>query len=304
MLGEWVIVTPKRAGRPFQDSDYQCPFCPDQEETEGSWDVLTLDNRFPSLHLKEGPIPLNNDIVLEAPGFGSCKIIILSPNHDEQIEVMNDKQLLKVLNEYVKVFSELDEKEGIEYVFQFENRGKSIGVSLNHPHAQVYALPFIPPRIAKEIERAQKIWKTEEFCIVCNVVEKELEVGHRIIKESKNFVSLLPFAARLPYEVHIYPKDHVGSLIELEGHLQELGLMIRDTVQRYTKIFDETAYVMAFHTRPSTGEHPYWHFHVEFYPPWRDRKRIKYLAGLESGTWTFTNDSSPEEKAKELREAL
>ncbi len=304
MLGEWVIITPKRASRPFQDKEQICPFCPAGDETNGEWDVLTIDNRFPSLKLEDGPIPLDSDIVLEAPGYGSCKIIILTPEHGTQIELMSNEQILKVFQEYLRVFSELDSKTAIEYVFQFENRGNSIGVSLNHPHAQVYALPYIPPRIRRELQQAKKVWDSENQCLICHSIKKELEVGVRIIKESDNFVSILPFAARLPYEVHIYPKEHVGSLVELESSLLELGQMARDVIQRYSKIFDETAYVMAFHTRPSIGNYPYWHFHIEFYPPWRDSKRIKYLAGLETGTWTYTNDSTPEEKAIEMREAL
>ncbi|MHA2003816.1 MAG: galactose-1-phosphate uridylyltransferase, partial [Candidatus Thorarchaeota archaeon] len=78
----------------------------------------------------------------------------------------------------------------------------------------------------------------------------------------------------------------------------------RDVVQRYSKVFEDLAYVMVFHPRPATGDHPYWHFHVEFYPPWRNRTRLKYLAGIELGAGTYTNDSIPEEIAEELREAL
>ncbi|MFW9845072.1 MAG: galactose-1-phosphate uridylyltransferase, partial [Candidatus Thorarchaeota archaeon] len=107
----------------------------------------------------------------------------------------------------------------------------------------------------------------------------------------------------LPYEVHIYPRDHVSSLLEMESKLLELGKMVQDIIRRYSKVFDEMAYVMAFHTRPSTGEHPYWHFHIELYPPWRNRYRKKYLAGVETGIALFTNDSCPEDIASELREA-
>ncbi|MGY5854024.1 MAG: galactose-1-phosphate uridylyltransferase [Candidatus Thorarchaeota archaeon] len=303
MLGEWVIVTPDRADRPFQDKKRACPFCPGGEETEGDWEVLTLENRFPSLELGIGLIPLDREIVMEAPGFGACKIIVTSRDHDMQVENMDDKQLEMVFQEYIKTFRELDSTRGIEYVFMFENRGKSIGVSLDHPHTQVYALPFIPPLIQREIDQARTIWNKEGVCLVCHTLEKEVESGQRIIKESENFVSLVPFSARLPYEVHIYPRQHVASLLELEEHLLELGQMIRDIAHRYTKVFDEMAYVMAFHTQPSSGEFPYWHFHVEFYPPWRDRGRIKYLAGIETGAGTYTNDSIPEEKALELREA-
>ena len=108
----------------------------------------------------------------------------------------------------------------------------------------------------------------------------------------------------MPYEIHIYPKEHVQDLKDLKDKFPELGLLIKDTVTRFASIFEENAYVMSFHSSPAKGHHEYWHFHIEFYPPWRDRSRLKYLAGLETGGWQYTNDSSPEEKAKELREAI
>jgi UDPglucose--hexose-1-phosphate uridylyltransferase len=304
MLGEWVIVTPKRAGRPFQEKDRECPFCPGKRETGGQWEVLTIDNKFPALSPDGGPVGLQQGIVIGAPAFGFCKIIVLSRGHDRQMERMDDRQIGIVFGEYLRVFKELDQQRGIEYVMEFENRGRAIGVSLNHPHAQVYALPFVPPRIEREIDQCRKVWENDDSCLVCEMLSGELKYEKRIVKETKNFVSFVPFAARVPYEVHVYPRKHVASLLELEADLTELGQVVRDAIQRYSSVFDEVAYVMAFHARPSKGEHPYWHFHIELYPPWRDRSRIKYLAGIETGAGTYTNDSSPEEKASELRSAL
>ena len=304
MLGEWVIVTPNRASRPFQDEELRCPFCPDQEETKGEWDVLTLDNRFAALQPDSGPIYLEAPLVIGAPAHGYCKVIIESRNHTEQIEDMSPDQLKNVYLEFLRIFVELDSKKGVEYVFQFENRGKVIGVSLDHPHAQVYAMPFIPPRIQREMEQFKTYKQENDECLICETIENEFKSRVRVINESDNFVSIVPYGARLPYEVHVYPKKHVPSIVELEADLEELGMMLSDVAKRYKRVFDETAYTMVFHTKPSKQKDDLWHFHVEFYPPWRDRSRLKYLDGVESGTGTYTNDSSPEEKAKELREAL
>ncbi len=304
LMEEWVIVTPRRARRPFQDEERDCPFCPGQPETKGDWDVLTLENKYAALREEPGPVPLDESIVMEAPAYGVSKVIVTSRHHDQQVENMNEEQLTRVFNEYRRVFLELDKKEGIKYVMEFENRGKAIGVSLNHPHAQVYALPFIPPRISRETRAFQRSWAEEKKCLICQMLESELKSEIRVVHETDKFVSLVPFAARLPYEVHIYPKWHVDSLSTISDEITSLGLMVKDIVRRYSRVFEENAYVMAMHTRPSIGKHPYWHFHIEFYPPWRDRTRIKYLAGIETGAGTYTNDSRPEEKAKELREAL
>ncbi|UCE10070.1 MAG: galactose-1-phosphate uridylyltransferase [Candidatus Thorarchaeota archaeon] len=304
ILGEWVIVTPHRADRPFQDPSRDCPFCPGKEETSGDWTVLTLDNKFPSLHPEPGIVPLDANVVLEAPAYGECKVIVYSPNHEAQIENLDDDEVGRILGEYIRVFNSLDSKQGVEYVYQFENRGEAIGVSLSHPHAQVYALPFVPPRIKRELGQVEKWLKEDGSCLFCHMLQKEVEAGQRVVAETDNFVTIVPFGARLPFEVHIYPRDHVSSLTELEGVLHELASVIRDVVQRFSKLFDENSYVMAFHTRPSKGDFSHWHFHIEFYPPWRDRSRIKYLAGLETGTWVYTNDTIPENVAQELREAL
>jgi UDPglucose--hexose-1-phosphate uridylyltransferase len=304
-LGEWVIVSPLRAGRPFQDKEQKCPFCPGGPETDGDWNVLTLDNKYPALSPESGVVPLNENVVMDAPGYGFSKVILLSSNHEEQVERMSDTQLERVFKEYLEVFRELDSAEGISYVVEFENRGQAIGVSLEHPHAQVYALPFIPPKLERELEQSRTFWERDETCLICKMLENELKsLESRIITETENFVSLVPFSARLPYEVHIYPRAHVPSLLELEDSLLELGQIVRDTVLRYSRVFDENAYVMVFHTRPSCGEHPYWHFHVEFYPPWRNHIQLKYLAGMELGVGTYTNDSVPEVTARELREAV
>ncbi len=304
MLGEWIIVTPKRAARPFQEKGGECPFCPGKHDTTRQWDVLTIDNKFPALSPDGGPVSLHPGVVIGAPAYGFCKVILLSRDHDKQIESMDDKQLGIVFREYLRVFNELDRQKGIEYVMEFENRGRAIGVSLDHPHAQVYALPFVPPRIEKEIEQFRSVWENDDSCLVCETLHGEIKYGKRILNETENFVSFVPYAARLPYEVHICPRAHVASLAELEANLTELGQVVKDVVKRYSVVFDEVAYVMAFHTRPSRGEHPYWHFHIEMYPPWRSRAQIKYLAGIETGSWTYTNDSTPEEKASELRDAL
>ncbi len=304
MLGEWVIVAPARAKRPFQEEDQQCPFCPGQKETQGDWKVLTLDNRFAALQPSDNPSLLDSPLIIGKEAHGYCKVLVESRQHTEQLEDMSEEQMVTVFKEYLRVFKDLDTKPGIQYVLEFENRGKAIGVSLEHPHAQVYALPFIPPRIQREISQFKEYRQENGVCLICDAIENELKNRERVINETQEFISLIPYGARLPYEVHVYPRRHASSLGDLEDNLEEMSTVIADVVRRFKKLFDEIAYTMVFHTRPSTGTHDYWHFHVEFYPPWRNRNRLKYLAGVESGAWTYTNDSLPEEKAQEMRDAL
>ena len=254
-----------------------------------------MEDEFPTLDPGVGMIPLDENYVMEAPAYGFCKTIVLSPTHDEHIETLNDTQLEAVFREYLAVFKDLDKKRGVEYVYEFENRRKA-----DHPHAQVHAIPFLPPLIKKELIQFQKMWKEKEQCLVCQILKNELKtLTSRIIVETDNFVSFVPHFARSPYEVHIYPREHVGSLIEIEDKLLELGKVVQEVVQRYSKVLVEIEYVMAFHTRPSVGEHPYWHFHIELHTP-----RKKHFEGIETGIAVFTNDSCPEDIAKDLREAI
>jgi UDPglucose--hexose-1-phosphate uridylyltransferase len=304
MIGEWTIVAPARDKRPFQNQEQKCPFCDCQTDGEKAWRALTVDNKYAALSPDSGEVPLNEAIVMEAPAFGYSKVILLSPNHDEQMEDMQDAQVQAVMEEYIRSFEELDGRRGVHYVLQFENRGRAAGVSLDHPHAQVYALPFIPPRIRQELSEVQKRWESEGLCLVCETIENELKISERIIHQSEHFVSLVPFAPRAAYEVHVYPIEHASSLLDLRKRATELGLMIKDVARRYSKVFEETTYAMAFHTRPSKGNHPYWHFHIEFYPPWSGPKEAKHLGGIELGAGLFTNGTSPESVAEELRSAL
>jgi len=266
--------------------------------------VLTLDNRFAALSTEPGLLPMREGYVMETPAYGACKVILLSPNHDEQIEDMSVEQVRRVFVEYVRLRQELASIEGVRYVFMFENRGRAIGVSLDHPHAQAYALPFVPPRIERELAQFRRVWKQEQKCLLCQTVENELKSGERVVTQNEEFVALVPFGARLPYEVHVYPREHVISMADLCESIDGLGLIIQDVVRRYSRVFDETAYTMVFHDAPVNLNDDIWHFHIEFYPPWRDRTRRKYLAGVETGGWLYTNDSLPEEKARELREAI
>ena len=292
MLGEWIIVTQES---PVQDTSTLCTFCLRNKEISGESQVLTVQDESTLLNPEVGVIPLDENYVMEAPAYGFCKTIILSPKHDEQIEIMDDNHLECVFREYLKVFQELDKEKGIKYVHEFENRRKP-----NHPHAQVYALPFVPSRIKQELTQFRKLWEEDQQCIVCQILKNELKtLSSRIIFETDHFVSLVPHFARGPYEVHIYPREHVGSLVEIEDKLLELGKIVQDILQRYSKIFDEIEYVMAFHTRPSVGEHPYWHFHVEIYVP-----RKRNFQWIDTGIDVFTNDSCPEGIAKELREVI
>jgi len=203
-------------------------------------------------------------------------------------------------------FEELSSYPFVEYVLIFENKGKEIGVTIPHPHGQIYAYPFLPPLIEREILSAHKYYEQFGNCLFCAVMEQELQDGRRLITRNEHFVAFVPFFARFPYEVHVLPVRHVGTLPEMstEEHwsLAEMLSVVTRTLRNLWEM--SIPYIMLLHQSPAREVNsPSYHFHVEFYPFNRTRDKLKYLAGSEQAG-TFINDTLAEETAASLRESL
>ena len=192
----------------------------------------------------------------------------------------------------------------MRYVFIFENRGREIGVSLVHPHGQIYAFPFVPPIPRRELDRARAHWRRRGRCLFCAILEEERRAGVRVVFENERFVVFVPFFARIPYEVHPLPRDHVGDILGLpEESYRPLAEAVLTVLRKYDGLFgEEMPYMMVLHQSPTDGRpYPYYHFHIEFYSVKQGRGRIKYRAGVETGAGMFINALSPERMAEELR---
>jgi len=302
LLGGWIIVCGKREKRPWRSGE--CPFCPGREETRGSWKVLALPNKFPALSPK-APAVLEEPFFKRSRAIGECEVIIETPRHEGDFSDLPIEQValyIELLAERTRV---LGSKPYIETVVPFKNKGALIGVSLTHPHSQIYAFPFIPPRIMKEIRSVQEFRKKHGENLFEKILKAELEDGSRIIYANKSFVLFMPFFTMWPYEMHIYPLKNPNSLTDLDREdAKLLGDAIRVAVSIYESLFGkDCAYMMIFHQAPVKGSYPDYRLHVEFYPPHFTANRIKYAAGIEWGAWVFTYDGIPEERASELRKA-
>ena len=306
ILREWIIVASERKRRPTLTEGF-CPFCPGAEEVpETGWKVLSLPNRFPALRA-DPPLPdVECDRLYRCrPSKGVCEVIIYTPRHDASLAKLSVEHIRSVIELWTQRFRDLGDRDYVKYVFIFENKGRVIGVTLDHPHGQIYAFPFIPPLIKKELSSSKRYWKRNRVCLFCKVIEKEREDGSRLVCENESFVCFLPFFAHWPYGVHIYPKRHVQALTDLTEKEQELfALILKKVLTKFDNLFDMSfPYMMVLHQRPTDGKkHLHYHFHMEFYPPYRDKDKIKYFAGVEMGAGTVTFDYKPENKAKELRE--
>jgi UDPglucose--hexose-1-phosphate uridylyltransferase len=204
-------------------------------------------------------------------------------------------------------YAAVGSRDEIEYVFVFENRGESVGVTLHHPHGQVYGYPEVPPLLARELDTAREHLRRSGTCVVCDVVAHERAAGVRIVADNGIFLAFVPFAARFPYEVHVVAARHVPSLLDLSDPERDaMAELLVDVVTTYDRLFDlRLPYVMSMHQAP-TGEGDWQeisHLHLEFTPFHRSASRLKYLAGSELGAGAFLNDVAPEHAAASLRRA-
>jgi len=215
------------------------------------------------------------------------------------------------LSRYIKLvkvwrdrYQELGAKDYIDYVFIFENKGEEVGVTLHHPHGQIYAYPFIPPVIEQELNSSKEYLEKEGECLFCKILKEEKKDGRRIIISNDCFTALVPFSASYTYEVHIYANKHLPSFNDFsEKEEIDLGVILKTLMMKFDNLFGFVLpYIMAIHQQPTNGTGKvYSHFHIEFYPPYRTKDKLKYLAGSEIGMGAFINNSLPEKKAQELR---
>ena len=314
LLGEWVATATHRQDRTFLPPADFCPLCPTKpggfptEVPEASYDLVVFENRFPSFSMPPPePALEGSELYPVAPAGGVCEVVLYSAKHDTTLAEEPVEQIHKLVQVWADRTAELGARDDVKHVMPFENKGVQIGVTLHHPHGQIYGYPFIPPRIQRELDQSLAHWDRRGTCLVCDIRAEEKRDGRRVVCENESFTAYVPFFARWPYEVHIAAARHLGSLVELEaGETRDLAGVLKSILVAYDRLWGiSMPYMMVVHQRPSDGRaHEHYHLHVELYPPLRTKDKLKYLAGSETGAGAFINDTLAEEKAAELREVL
>lgn len=313
ILEEWIATATHRQERTYKPPEGHCPLCPTQdprfptEVPASSYEIVVFENKFPSFR-RHAPAPAveSGGIYEVAPAKGVCEVVLYTQEHHTTLTEQSVEHITHLVEVWTDRYEELGRLDYVEYVLIFENKGDVIGVTLHHPHGQIYGFPFIPPRPAKELESSERYMSRSGRCLFCDVIDEELRDGRRIVDENSRFVAFIPFFARYPYEVHLLPRAHRGSLLEFDGDERSaFAEILKSVMVKYDNLFGfSLPYMMIMHQVPTDGRrYEYYHMHVEFYPPHRTASKIKYLAGCESGAGTFVNDTLPEEKARELRKA-
>ena len=310
----WVATATHRQDRTFLPPDEYCPLCPTEpghaatEVPSQSYDIAVLENRFPSLSLPEPQAAIAGDDFFEtAPARGVCEVVLYTQDHDETLSDLSREQIRKLIDVWTDRYVELSAMPDVRCVFIFENKGVEVGVTLHHPHGQIYAYPFVPPIIETEHRAFREYRAKTGKCLLCETLTRERAAEQRLVTQNHGFSAFVPFAARWPYEVHIVANRHAPSVADLTGEeCDALAALLKDLLRAYDALFERPfPYVMAFHQKPVHHDtDDTYHFHVEFYPPLRSSEKLKYLAGSEIGAGMFINDTLPEQTAQTLRAAL
>ena len=312
LLAEWTAIATERQDRTFLPPPGACPLCPtleggfQSEIPQSDYYIAVLENRFPSLTSDPiAPEIETSELFPVAPARGVCEVVLYTPRHDASFSDLGVERIEDLIRVWTDRYEALGSRDYVDYVFVFENRGTAVGVTLHHPHGQIYAYPFVPPVIERELRASAEYYGERGRCLICDLQQGERDDGRRVVGENGEFVAYVPFAARYPYEVHVVAKRHAGALTDFDdAQRRDYARILKSLTRAYDTLFAQPLpYVMAMHQRPTDGgEYPHYHFHVEFYPPLRSETKLKYLAGSELGAGTFINDTTAEEKARELRE--
>jgi UDPglucose--hexose-1-phosphate uridylyltransferase len=273
------------------------------------YDVVVFENRFPgfaeagdaAFHL---PSTDGNDFV-SAPGHGRCEVICFSSNHAASFADLEPPQARLVVDAWRHRTGDLMARPGIEQVFCFENRGEEIGVTLTHPHGQIYGYSLLTPRAAAMLRQAGAHRSRHGSNLFADLLAQERTDGGRIVAHTDLFTAFVPFAARWPVEVHIYPNRFVHNIIDLDdAELDGFAQMYLDMLRRFDRMYSTPLpYMSALHQYADNDAQREGYFHVELMSIRRSATKLKYLASAESAMDAFLNDVTPESIAGHLREA-
>lgn len=305
---EWVAYAQHRQGRTFLPSAEHNPLAPSDDPQRpselpvGDYDVAVFDNLFPTFSADATAQP--DEIVDTRPARGACEVVVFTQDPSQSLGRLPLAQIELVLEVWAERHADLGRRDDVLYVMPFENRGVEVGVTLHHPHGQIYAYPFVPPIPAAELAAQLSYYREHGTGLIERLLADEVADGRRILYLSDCVIAVVPVCARYAYEVWIAPRRPAPSIADLTKQERcDLARALKTVLLKFDRLWErDFPYVMVVHQAPTDGQdHPEAHLHIAFYPPYRMRDRLKYLAGSELGGGAFTADTLPEAKAAELR---
>ena len=308
LRAEWIAYAGYRQNRTFLPPAEYNPLAPTTDPANptelpaGDYDVAVFENLFPTFAMSSTDRP--TAIVDTQPACGMCEVVVFTQDPTQSLGGLPLDHVELIVEVWADRYRTLGAISEVQYVMPFENRGVEVGVTLHHPHGQIYAYPFVPPTPARELASQEAFYATHKRGLLEDLIDKEINDGRRMLYASDRAVAFMPVCARYSYEVWVAPRRAAASLADLDAaERRELARALKTVLMKYDRLWDRPfPYVMVFHQAPTDGRaHPEAHLHVEFYPAYRMRTRLKYLAGSELGAGVFTADTLPEDKVAELR---
>jgi UDPglucose--hexose-1-phosphate uridylyltransferase len=291
LTDEWIAITSHRQDRTHLPPTDQCPLCPSRpgratEIPAADYEVVVFENRFPAL----------------IHPHGRCEVVCFTSDHRSSFAELPVEQVETVMAAWADRTAELSALPNVEQVFCFENFGEEIGVTLHHPHGQIYAYPYLPPHTRRMLDAARLHPGADLFA---DVLARERAEGTRVIAANELWTAFVPVAARWPFEVHIFPHRKVPDLAVLSTEERcAFGPIYLDVLGRFRRLFDRPMpYVSGWHQAPVHAGRELGHLHLQLFSIRRAPGKLKYLAGSESGMGAFVNDVPPERAAEMLRKA-
>jgi UDPglucose--hexose-1-phosphate uridylyltransferase len=319
---EWVIIAAHRNNRPWVGGTVEgraraipeyvpdCPLCPGNTRVSGARNaaysgVFVFDNDMPCV----GPLAPRDlapapGIYRNRPAEGIARVVCYTPRHDMTLAELDLDQVAALLTTWQEQYRDLGARPGVNHVLMFENKGEVVGVSNPHPHCQIYATNFVFKTIENEADISARYRDEHGRTLMEDVIASEEADGRRILARNDAAIAFIPYFARYAYETFVAPRQPHASLADLSaGELRDLAAVLLEVLVRFDNLWSMSfPYVMVLHQAPTDGRrHDGFHFHIEFHPPLRKPNLLKYLAGPEIGGGSFLSDTSPEEKAAELR---
>ncbi len=312
LRGEWVTYAAYRQGRTFLPPPQYNPLAVTTDPAHptelpaGDWDVAVFDNRFPSLAepVPGAPPPPQLPVPTE-PARGACEVVVFTQDPHSSLGALPLDHIALLLQVWGDRTLRLGGREHIAYVLPFENRGAEVGVTLHHPHGQIYAYPVVPPVPARMQQVALEHCARTGQGPLATLIAAERREGVRMLYEGPHAVAFVPVCARYPYEVWVAPVRNASGFADLgPDECDDLARALKTVLCKYDGLWQRPLpYLMAWYQAPTDGEsHPEWHLHAQLYPPYRTRDRLKYLAGTEIAAGLFAMDALPEDKALELQQ--
>jgi UDPglucose--hexose-1-phosphate uridylyltransferase len=322
LTGEWVTIAAHRMDRTFLPPADHCPLDPTRpgrEPTEipaAEYDVVVFENRFPSFARgvsTDVPPEVDGDpLWAQRPANGRCEVVCFTSDHDAAFAHLPTERVRTVIGAWADRTAELSAMDGIEEVFPFENRGLEIGVTLQHPHGQIYAYPFVTPRTGQLLVRAAEHRERSGRDLLQDVLDAERKAGTRVVLDGEHWTAYVPAAARWPIEAHLVPHRPARDFAELtDAERDELAVLYPDLLRRLEGFFGEDTvsadprppYIAGWHQAPVHAGRELTRLHLRLFSLRRSPGKLKYLAGSESGAGAWVLDVTPERIAQRLRDA-